>query len=108
MLVGLCNISVSREPRRAVLPVAHGLVRNSLEGIVVANRGDQRDYKKNAPQIQSSRICVWFITTSPFNSSLLANIEARPRAIPRTFLLFLADIKRFLCRQPKSVIRYIV
>ena len=46
MLVGLCNISVSREPRRAVLPVAHGLVRNFLEGLVVATRGDQRDYKK--------------------------------------------------------------
>lgn len=86
MLVGLCNLSVSREPRRAVLPVAYGLVRNSLERIVVADYGNQRDYKKKAPQIQSSRICVWFITTSPFNSSLLANIEARPRVLPRAFL----------------------
>ena len=46
MLVGLGNLSVSREPRRSVLPIAYGLVRDSLEGVVVSDCGDQRDYKK--------------------------------------------------------------
>lgn len=46
MLVGLGNLSVSRKTRRSVLPVAYGLVRNSLEGIVVADCGNQRDNEK--------------------------------------------------------------
>ena len=46
MLIGLGSLSVSRETRRSVLPVANGLVRDSLERIVVTDRGDQRDYKK--------------------------------------------------------------
>ena len=59
MLVGLGNLSVSRKTRRSVLPVAYGLVRNSLEGIVVADCGNQRDNeKKSSADTEQQDLCL--------------------------------------------------
>ena len=41
------DLSVGREPRRAMLPVSYRLVRDFLEGIEVSDSGNHRYNKKN-------------------------------------------------------------
>ena len=58
VLVGFGDLAVGSKPRRAVLPVSYGFVRNSFEGIEVSDSGNHRDNKnKYSANTEQKNLC---------------------------------------------------